>query len=443
MVDSIRLGCRFLALATLVGGACNVYAQMRGCGILNVYDADAFVAGRKIGVAVFEVGGGGVGSNAGPLEKPRQILLEQFQKDLKKEKYFSAVSMVTADSPSNADYVLEGNLLGLNGGSRAGRYFIGGFGSMGQMRVNGRILGAGAGDSRPVLSDWECNVFNPGGPFDFGGANDKLARQNARFVSAMVTRQIGSLLKGKEGKTKLDKMEAKVEKDADRSPITGKSEAKNRSWREKPDWQPKDFLNEIDSFIVRSHQARSRGVDVLWLTKACFDAHARFLPSMKQTAILKTHDLKRGMLTDLEPVKPFVDQDAVVLLATFDVHATAAPFLWDAKRIKSATYLTHGRSGDDKLLPSQFLDDKIASYMVFDEKRIAQAFSSFRAFHPVLLVFPTKRPDGTPFFQSVDDVAELHTEVDGRQVQITFDLKDFDLKSLDDLKMGGPAPKGE
>jgi len=132
-----------------------------------------------------------------------------------------------------------------------------------------------------------------------------------------------------------------------------------------------------------------------------------------------------------------------VLLATFDVHATAAPFLWDAKRIKSATYLTHGRSGDDKLLPSQFLDDKIASYMVFDEKRIAQAFSSFRAFHPVLLVFPTKRPDGTPFFQSVDDVAELHTEVDGRQVQITFDLKDFDLKSLDDLKMGGPAPKGE
>ena len=56
MVDSIRLGCRFLALATLVGGACNVYAQMRGCGILNVYDADAFVAGRKIGVAVFEVG---------------------------------------------------------------------------------------------------------------------------------------------------------------------------------------------------------------------------------------------------------------------------------------------------------------------------------------------------------------------------------------------------
>ena len=117
--------------------------------------------------------------------------------------------------------------------SSAGLAVWGRCGSMGEFSEPEPAIAA------PVLSDWECNVFNPGGPFDFGGANDKLARQNARFVSAMVTRQIGSLLKGKEGKTKLDKMEAKVEKDADRSPITGKSEAKNRSWREKPDWNRK------------------------------------------------------------------------------------------------------------------------------------------------------------------------------------------------------------
>src|SRR5207249_673553 len=152
------------------------------------------------------VGGGGVGTNAGPLEKPRQLLLEHFQKDLNKTKYFSDVTVVAPDMPSDAHYVLEGNLIGLNGGSRRGRYFIGGFGNMGQMRVNGRILGSGQGEARPVLSDWECNVFNPGGVFDWGGANDKLARQNAGLVSAVLTRQIGRLVKGKEGKTKLDKL---------------------------------------------------------------------------------------------------------------------------------------------------------------------------------------------------------------------------------------------
>jgi hypothetical protein len=53
----------------------------------------------------------------------------------------------------------------------------------------------------------------------------------------------------------------------------------------------------------------------------------------------------------------------------------------------------------------------------------------------VILVFPTKRADGTPFLRSTSDVVELHTEVDGRPVQIDFNLKDFDLKNLDELKM--------
>ena len=337
------------------------------------------------------------------------------------------------------------------------------------MRVAGRILGAGRGDKRPVLSDWECNVFQSGGEiggFGFGLAglaataiqrstqsNAKLAQKNAQLVSDSLTLNLARLLKGKEGKTRLDKLVAQVDADADRSPITGKSQATNRKWREKAEWDPKDYLSEIDSFIVRSKKpsakgegfrarkskeridARSKGVDVLWLTSASYTAHAKVLPSLKQGAILTAKDLKRGMLTDLDPVSSFLNQDAIVLVATFDVPVAAAPFLWDTKRISTATYLTRTGS-ENKLPPSQFLDEKIASYVVFDGK------SDFRAFHPVVLAFPAKRPDGTPFFQSIDDVAELHTEVDGRPVQITFNLKHFDLKSVEELKMGGSTQKG-
>jgi hypothetical protein len=85
------------------------------------------------------------------------------------------------------------------------------------------------------------------------------------------------------------------------------------------------------------------------------------------------------------------------------------------------------------------LDDKISSYIVFDEKKFLKGLSNFRAFHPVILVFPAKLPDGTPFVQNTTNSVELHTEVDGRPVQIDFNLKDFDLRNMDDLKMTLPA----
>lgn len=56
-------------------------------------------------------------------------------------KYFSDVSVASADMGSDAYYILEGDLIGLSGGSQFGRIFVGGFGNLGQMRVSGRILG--------------------------------------------------------------------------------------------------------------------------------------------------------------------------------------------------------------------------------------------------------------------------------------------------------------
>src|ERR1700761_3206001 len=369
--------CRVLLMSTVLTNMLVAAQWQNGCAVLNIYDANAFSKGRKIAVGVFEVGGGGVGANAGPLEKPRELLLERLQKDLKKTKYFSSVSVAAADMSTDADYVLEGDLVGVTGGSQFGRIFVGGFGNAGQMRISGTILGPAArpgdGESRAVLSDWECNVFDVG-KWGLEG-NEKVARHSAEVVSDKLTKQISNLLGGKEGKTRLDKLEAKAESDSDKSPITGKSQARNRSWRDKQEWKPADYYDEIESFVVRSREERSRGVDVLWLTQASYQAHWKLLPTLKQTAILQKKEIKPGMLTDLEPVKSFAGQDVVVLVATFKIHSTAAPFLWDSKQVKSETYLVEPSASGQRLAPTQFLDDKIASYMVFNEKKVMKGRS--------------------------------------------------------------------
>jgi hypothetical protein len=252
--------------------------------------------------------------------------------------------------------------------------------------------------------------------------------------------------KGKQERRKkqsqLDKLQDQVASDSDREPITGKTEAVNRSWREKKDWASEDYFDEIQSFVVRSDESRDRSVDALWLTGSCYGAHANLLPRLRQTAILRNREIKRGMLTDLEPVRSFVAQDVYVLIATFSVGSGRAPFLWETERIRKTTYLRRADPSGTPAPPMEFLDSRLASYVVFNEKRIFKGLSNFRAFHPVVMVFPTRQPDGSPLIRGVDDSVELHTEVDGRPVRLTFNLKHFDLRSVDDLKPGS-SPNAE
>jgi len=46
---------------------------------------------------------------------------------------------------------------------------------------------------------------------------------------------------------------------------------------------------------------------------------------------------------------------------------TSAPFPWNTKRIKDSTYLVRADAPSGRVQPVHFLDDKIASYIVFNE----------------------------------------------------------------------------
>jgi hypothetical protein len=327
----------------------------------------------------------------------------------------------------------------MHGGSRFGRILIGGSGNMGQMRINGRLFGPAkrsddGNEKRPLISDWECNSFDAGGFWGLSG-NEGTTKKNADKVAKSLSEQVfGRMDK------RLDKLiaEARKEelKDDDKDPMTGETRRRDRKWREKPDWKAEDYADEIESFVVQSERKRSRGVDAIWLTGASYRAHQKLLPTLRQTAILRNKEIVRGMLTEIEPISRFEGKDVYILAATFNVSAEAAPFLWKTGKMLEATYLTRVDEPGVKLQPVELLDDAIRSYMVFREKRIFKGLSNFWAFHPTIIVFPTKKPDGSPFLRGIEDVVELHTEVNGQKVRLKFDLKHLDIRGLDDLKIG-------
>lgn len=421
----------------LVGLCGRAQAQ---CYVINVYDPDGYEKTKSISVGLFSLEGGRIIYKGGPLETPRRVLLESLKEDLEKTKYFSSVAVVAADQKPDSHYLLEGEILGVHGGNRFNRIMIGGLGNAGQMRVNGRLFGPAkksdnGEEKRPLISDWECISYDMGGFFGVG-SNETAAKKNSDKIAKSLSQQVfGRMDK------RLDKLTSEVrkteQKESSKDLITGETKPSDRKWREKPEWKADDYENEIESFVVKSDRKRSRGVDALWLTSASYRAHQKLIPLMKQTAILNSNDVERGMLTTIEPVTPFEGKDVYILAVTFNVSVMAAPFLWDAGKIREGSYLTRVAEPDSKLQPLEFLDDAIRSYIVFRERKVFKGLSDFWAFHPTLLVFPTKRPDGSPFLRSAEDVVELRTEVDGYQVKLKFDFKHFGIKSLDELKIGG------
>lgn len=313
------------------------------------------------------------------------------------------------------------------------RITIGGTSAAGQMRVAGRLYGppqaAGPEGKRLLISDWECNRFDMGGFFGLG-SNETAARKNADKIARSISREVfGKLDK------RADELVKRVSKDAKKGPIVGKSHSWERTWRDKSDWKADDYADEIESFVIKSDRERARGVDGIWLTRPCYRAHQKLLPMLRQTAILRRKEIRRGMVTDLGPLTPFEGADVYALAVTCNVSFQEAPFVWRSKQIRDATFLTRKGDKTAKLAPVEFLDLAIPSYVVFDEKRVFKAFSTFWAYHPAVVIFPTKLPDGSGLVRSLDDVVELRTEVDGRPVLLEFNLKHFGLASVDELRM--------
>lgn len=411
------------------------------CVVINIYQPEVYDTDKSISIGLFSMGEGFVKPNFGPLETPRQVLLESLAKDLTATGYFSSVEVVAADTAkSTTDYQLKADILGVEGGSRLERTVKGGLGSTGKLRINGTLLGPPHKDEsgrtvREAISDFECNAFDMGSWLGLG-SNESAVRGSAEKTAESLSKAVFRRMD-----KRMAKLLEKNKRNEDRMPLLGKSKQINRKWREKQEWSVHDYEDEISSFVVRSKRGQDRGVDALWMTDALWTTHERLLAQLPQTAVLSSRDIKRGMVTNIKPIQTLRGQDAYVISLTFNVSANAAPFIWNSEAIRSATYLARADDPDIRVEPSEFLDRKLRSYVVFRERAVFKILQTFWAFHPTVIAFPRTTPEGQPLVRSLDDRIELHTSVDSRPVELTFDLRHFDLRTVDDLALSAPASK--
>jgi hypothetical protein len=431
---------RSFILVLAMAAASAASPSLAQCTLLNAYKPDAFQKGRTISLGVVSVAGGKVASTAGPTETPRRIVLERLKTELDKTKYFTSVTIVPGDQNPDGHYLLEAELAGVSGGSRVGRALVGGFGNAGQMRVVGRLLGPpvqGGDGSRAVIADWECDAFHMGGFWGLG-SNEETAQKNAEAIAKNLKNELFDDIE-----KRLAKLAEKSREDEKKSPVKAETHEVNRKWRDKPQWEPSDYADEITSFVIEGDRERGRAIDALWMTQAALNAHNKLIPALRETAIMRANEIKRGMLTTTEPVEAYKGKDVYVFVLTFNVASTESPLIWDTAKIREATYLARAGGAGTRIAPSAFVDDAVSSFIIFKQNKVMRGIVSFWGYHPVIVTFPTKMPDGSPVVTGPNDRLELHSMVDGRPVVFTFDLKHFALQGVDDLKLAAPEATTE
>src|SRR5207249_3810258 len=136
------------------------------------------------------------------------------------------------------------------------------------------------------------------------GTNERAASNNVKNIA----KALAFRLSDKDMKKDLAKRASEAAKEASEKPMRGSTEEKERKWRAKPDWDKRDYGDEISSFVVSSERKRRRGVDGLWLHDAAYQAHQKLLPLLNLSdALLRPcwpgrcgdgEEIERGSLID-------------------------------------------------------------------------------------------------------------------------------------------------
>jgi hypothetical protein len=337
-------------------------------------------------------------------------------------------------------------ILGVTNRNFTGRVF-GGDG----MRIGGTFHGPAAEvGGRPLIADWECLGVSSGGWLFLGLELGPAAGNNARAAANNIRRiadVLGRTLTDKSMKKELADKLAYQSKAASQSPLRGETRNQRRGWRQKADWDASDLTDEIASFVASSERKDRRGVDAIWVTNSVFQTNQKLLPLLDLSDGLirkwgfggeNRLQVGAGTMLDLAPLERFRGKDVYVLALTFNTALSEAPHLWHADDVRGSLTISRADHSAVAVAPLEVLQgppDPYALGLVHVQRGFANIELRCAALHPVIAVFSTSLPDGSPLIRGPGDVLELHTVMDGRKVILTFKLAHLDLKSVDDLKI--------
>ncbi len=408
------------------------------CYLLNVYHPEDYRKGRSVGVRLFDLKGS-ADYDAEPLEGLRVALAEDLRKELLKSKFFREVKILASDETAGTELVIDGEFDFLEKGEKWLR-LLGARGGA-KLRVRG-VAKAGGGDHH-VVADFECYRENFGG---LGGVTGGLwsllmsdkdaARGNIRsFAKSFgktfkwVEKEYGK--RQKEDKKRKAKAKTKEE-------IHGASESGDESLDETAG--PKEARRWVASRVIKTNRENWMTADVLWLDAITYRAHQLYNSASGVDGVegeaIDDKDISRGFLLDLEPLRPFENQEVYVVAATLNVSADQeGPFFWNSKEVIDSASLD--RVGGPGVKAIQVLEGPTPSYLI--ERRFRLLGRMMWVSHPVLFIFPTRLPDGTALVGGLSDELRFHTSIDNHPLTVRFELQDFKLSSTDELRLVGTA----
>ncbi len=396
-------------------------AQSANCTVLQVYQPDQLSKGRSLSIQLFPVTGR-LNYKPESVENLRIALAEKLYKRLKNSKYFSHVQILPEDRELNTDLLLQGQFRGIDQGNKALRMFLGR--GAATMQVQGRLL---SNASEPV-ADFVCASQDLGGVGGTGlfwwmksGAK-KTTRRNAERTAKAIAKLLPKIEKDVK---KLQKKQASDTK----TPIVARTKPTGHEWRgsSKENWTLEDLSREAATFVAKGPGKKKRRAEALWVTQPAYEALSMLtLRQSVKPKIIRKHRIE-GFLPLSQELRELTAEDAYVLAVSF---RKKGPMIGSRDETLRHTFLQPMGEPAQQVKPLRLIDADLSSGTL----RVARGWiSSLTVF-----IFPDKSKDGTPLVNGLDKRFKLSTKIDGQVIECHFDLRNFSLEKIEQLKFGSP-----
>jgi hypothetical protein len=472
-----------IAAAAVLSSSAGLRAQSvfgvkleQSCSMVTLDEPGAYKRGRSISMRLFPIRSS-PNYKAGTVEDLRIQMAEELKKRLGATRFFESVDIVKENESPSGGYLLEGEFLQIDQGSRGRR--IGGIGGLATVGVHARLLG---GPQYSLLvAEFECLSHDQGGWSGLGGA--KTATENnvgdiakglasqmvkAEKAAAKVASAKGSdTMSGKAPGAGIGKLNpvkrmpgihrkpkqdasaggseavaAKADEPAEETAATGDSEDENADAEAEGDDEGADAEDEETdpkrkveekkflTTMVRARKGRTvrREVDAVWFTASVYQAQGKLVGLVTTPKDdLRGRSLRGGLLPANERLRAFEDQPVYVIAACYDKFMNRSPIVWNKEQAKATSL----RASDGRTVTAVTVLDPSSTPSLLKKGKLKNPYVS----RPVIFAFPAILPDGAPLVRNVSETLELHTQFEGIQVVLRFDLRRFGLRNVSELSL--------
>jgi hypothetical protein len=423
---------------------CSGSARAQSCSMVTLDEPGAYQRNQALAMRLFPIKTA-PNYKAGEVEDLRIHMAEELKKSLTATKFFRSVDIVKENESPQGAYLLEGEFLQIDQGSRQ----IPAIARLATVGVHARLFG-GAKYS-VLVAEFEC--VGHGEWFGAKGATkdsiDRIAwglarrvvkaeKTAAKVASAKGTdtmlgeapggsRAVALLSPALAGVKRIPGIHRKSKQEDSAEVLDPEDENGDIEADPKRKDEEKKFLTTL----VRARKRRSiRELDAVWFTDPVYQAQVKLVGLVTTPKDdLRGRTLRGGLLPSNQHLRAFEGQPVFVIAASYDKLMNQSPIVWNKEQVK---YTKLRGAGGRTVTPVTTIDPSCTPSIISKGKA---NFKVQFVSRPVIFAFPATLPGGEPLVSSLDETVELQTQFEGTQVTLRFDLRSFGLRDVSDLRL--------